>query len=163
MPVERADDAAGSQVTASHDGYAAEFRVTHQRELRLAGDGTVLDGVDTFNAVGAVDPEHRYALRFHLHPGLRASLIRGGSAVLLVCRDGEAWEFEAPGNEVTLEESIYLSDVYGHRKADQIVINGPRSWKRPSVSWQFRKTATAKLSRRGTSDFDEVEELPLEE
>jgi uncharacterized heparinase superfamily protein len=162
VPVEREDDAAGSRITASHDGYASEFHVLHERDIRLAGDGTVLDGIDTFSAIGPVDSENRYAIRFHLHPGLRSSLIRGGSAVLLVCRDGEAWEFEAPGTEVMLEESIYLSDVYGHRKTEQIVISGA-VLEAPSVGWQFRKTATAKLSRRGTSDFDEPDELPLEE
>ncbi|MDN3721149.1 heparinase II/III family protein [Roseibium salinum] len=46
--------------------------------------------------VASIDPDHRYAIRFHLHPAIRTSMIRGGSAVLLVCRDGEAWEFEAP-------------------------------------------------------------------
>nr|WP_298817073.1 heparinase II/III family protein [uncultured Roseibium sp.] len=162
VPVEREDDRAGSRISASHDGYAAEFRVLHKRDVSLSADGTVLDGLDTFSAIGNVDPEHAFAIRFHLHPSLRTSLIRGGSAALLVCRDGEAWEFEAPGSEIVLEESIYLSDVYGHRKNEQIVVAGALLAP-PSVGWQFRKTATAKLSRRGTSDFDEVGELPLEE
>nr|WP_152504078.1 heparinase II/III family protein [Labrenzia sp. THAF82] len=162
VPVEREDDRAGSRISASHDGYAAEFRVLHKRDVSLSADGTVLDGLDTFSAIGNVDPEHGFAIRFHLHPSLRTSLIRGGSAVLLVCRDGEAWEFEAPGSEIVLEESIYLSDVYGHRKSEQIVVAGALL-ATPSVGWQFRKTATAKLSRRGTSDFDDVGELPLEE
>lgn len=162
VPVEREDDRAGSRISASHDGYAAEFRVLHKRDVSLSADGTVLDGLDTFSAIGNVDPEHGFAIRFHLHPSLRTSLIRGGSAVLLVCRDGEVWEFEAPGSEIVLEESIYLSDVYGHRKSEQIVVAGALL-ATPSVGWQFRKTATAKLSRRGTSDFDDVGELPLEE
>lgn len=168
VSLDREDDKAGSRITASHDGYAAEFNVLHERDLRLSADGTVLDGIDTLKAVGNVNPEHLYAVRFHLHPGLRTSLIRGGSAVLLVCRDGEAWEFEAPGSELSLEESIYLSDVYGHRKTEQIVVAGSLL-EAPSVGWQFRKTAAAKLSRRGTSDFDDLnepavpEELPLEE
>ena len=162
VPLAREDDRAGSRITASHDGYATEFGVIHERDMRLSGDGTVLDGIDTLAAVGAIDPDHHYALRFHLHPSLRTSLIRGGSAVLIVCRDGEAWEFEAPGTELGLEESIYLSDVYGHRKSEQIVIVGSLQ-ENPSVGWQFRKTATARLSRRGTSDFDDIGELPLEE
>lgn len=162
VPVEREDDQAGSRVTASHDGYAADYNVVHERDMRLSGDGTVLDGIDTFQAIGDVDRSQKFAIRFHLHPGLRTSLLRGGSAILLVCRDGEAWEFEAPGSEILLEESIYLSDVFGHRKTEQIVVAGSLL-ETPSVSWQFRKTATAKLSRRGTSDFDEIEELPLEE
>ncbi len=162
VPVEREDDLAGSRITASHDGYLSEFGVIHERDMRLSGDGTVLDGIDTFNAVTSVDPECRYAIRFHLHPALRSSLIRGGSAVLLVCRDGEAWEFEAPGSDLSLEESIYLSDVYGHRKSEQIVLTGALL-EAPSAGWQFRKTATARLSRRGTSDFDDLGELPLED
>lgn len=162
VEVDREDDQAGSRITASHDGYASEFNVVHERDLRLSGDGTVLDGIDTLRGVGPVDAEHRYALRFHLHPGLRTSLLRGGSAVLMVCRSGEAWEFEAPGSELSLEESIYLSDVFGHRKTDQIVVSGSLL-EAPSVGWQFRKTATAKLSRRGTTEFDELDELPLEE
>ncbi|WP_371932285.1 heparinase II/III family protein [Roseibium sp. MMSF_3361] len=162
IDVSREDDAAGCRVIASHDGYTAEFNVLHQRDLRLSADGTVLDGIDTFQAVDSVDPDTLYTIRFHLHPAIKASLIRAGSALLLVCRDGEAWEFEAPGIEIALEESIYLSDVYGHRKSEQIVISGPLE-AAPSVGWQFRRTATAKLSRRGTSDFDETEELPLED
>jgi len=162
VPVGREDDAAGSRITASHDGYAEEFHVIHERDMRLSGDGTVLDGIDTLSAVARVNPEHRYAIRFHLYPGLRTSLIRARSAALVVCRDGEAWEFEAPGCELGLEESIYLSDVYGHRKSEQIVISGSLL-ENPSVGWQFRKTAKAKLSRRGTSDFDDPGELPLEE
>lgn len=162
IDLSREDDAAGCRLTATHDGYAAEFQVHHHRDLRLSADGTVLDGIDTFPAVGAVDPGTYYAIRFHLHPAIKASLIRAGAALLLVCRDGEAWEFEAPGSEISLEESIYLSDVYGHRKTEQIVISGSLETT-PSAGWQFRRTATAKLSRRGTSDFDETGELPLEE
>ena len=160
--MEREDDMAGSRITASHDGYATDFNIIHERDLRLSGDGTVLDGIDTMRARGASEAEHRYALRFHLYPGLRTSLLRGGSAVLMVCRDGEAWEFEAPGSELSLEESIYLSDVYGHRKTEQIVVTGSLL-ETPAVGWQFRKTAAAKLSRRGTSEFDDFDELPLEE
>lgn len=159
---EREDDAAGTRITARHNGYAADFNVLHERDLRLSGDGTVLDGVDTFKALGTVDPDQLYAIRFHMHPSVRLSLIRGGNALVLVCKDGEAWEFEAPGFEIALDESIYLSDVYGHRKAEQIVISASLM-EAPSVGWRFRKTATAKLSRRGTTDFDTMEELPLDE
>ncbi len=164
--VEREDDATGTRVTASHDGYKAPFGIVHTRDVRLAGDGTVLDGIDSFvqEARGA---EHGdlFAIRFHLHPAIKPSLLRGGTAVLLVCRDGEAWEFDAPGCELALEESIYLSDVYGHRKTMQIVLYG-RIRDTQTAAWQFRRTALAKLSRRGVSAFDEAfeedTELPLQ-
>ncbi|MTI44058.1 putative heparinase superfamily protein [Roseibium hamelinense] len=161
VPVTREDDDMGTRVIATHDGYASQFGVLHERDLRLAKDGSVLDGVDTFLPKGKLSPSHYFAIRFHLHPSLKCSLLRGGSAVLLVCKDGEAWEFDAPGVEVGLEESIYLSDVYGHRRTSQIVLSGSIQ-ELPSLAWQFRRTAVARLSRRGTTDFDE-ELLPLED
>lgn len=160
VEVSREDDDMGVRVTASHDGYVPEFRTVHERDIRLARDGTVLDGIDTFEFTGQTAPDHAYAIRFHLHPQIKASMLRGGTAVLLVCRDGEAWELEAPGGHIALEESIYLSDVYGHRRTIQIVLSASLK-DAPVQSWQFRRTAVAKLSRRGTSDFDDSE-LPLE-
>ncbi|MTH97168.1 heparinase II/III family protein [Roseibium sp. RKSG952] len=161
VPVSREDGGAGTRVTASHDGYVQTFGVLHERDLRLSDDGSVLDGIDTFLRKGPVDPAHRFAIRFHLHPSIRANTVRSGTAALLVCSDGEAWEFDAPGVEITVEESIYLSDVYGHRRTSQIVLSGALQ-EIPSIAWQFRRTATAKLSRRGTTEFDELL-LPLEE
>ncbi len=161
VPVTRADDETGIRVTASHDGYASDFQVIHERDMRLAQDGTVLDGIDSFVSSSTPAPDAKYAIRFHLYPQIKASLLRGGTAILLVCQNGEAWEFDAPGADLSLDESIYLSDVYGHRRTQQIVIAG-NTKEHPVQSWQFRRTAIAKLSRRGTTDFDEVE-LPLEE
>ncbi|MEP3300627.1 MAG: hypothetical protein ABJO05_01515, partial [Roseibium sp.] len=49
------------------------------------------------------------------------------------------------------------------RKTMQIVLYG-RIRDSQSSAWQFRRTATAKLSRRGSSEFDELArtaELPL--
>ncbi len=161
VTVNRHDDENGSRVAGSHDGYAGEFRVIHERDIHLSADGTVLDGIDTLNPVGNVNPQHQYAIRFHLHPGVRASRTRDGAAVIIVCRDGEAWEFAAHGRQIALEESIYLSDVYGHRPADQIVVAGSLL-DDPTVGWQFVKTASASLSRRGTTDFDDPAELPFE-
>jgi uncharacterized heparinase superfamily protein len=166
VPVEREDDVTGVRVTASHDGYKAQFGIVHTRDMRLSGDGTVLDGIDSLS-VDAKGSElgEQYAIRFHLHPAVKPSLLRSGTAVLLVCRDGEAWEFDAPGCELALEESIYLSDVYGHRATMQIVLYG-RVHDSQSMVWQFRRTATSKLSRRGSSEFDELMktgELPFDE
>ncbi|WP_208998319.1 heparinase II/III family protein [Roseibium aquae] len=160
VPVNRSDDDTGTRVTASHDGYLQSFGIVHERDMRLAGDGTVLDGMDTFRATGAARSRD-YALRFHLHPQVKSSLLRGDTAVLLVCPDGEAWEFDALGRAIALEESIYLSDVYGHRRTFQIVLYGSTETD-SSVTWQFRRTAVARLSRRGSTKFDETE-LPLDD
>ncbi|EFO32370.1 heparinase II/III family protein [Roseibium sp. TrichSKD4] len=160
VDVERTDTSTSSRVTASHDGYLSSFNVIHERDLRLSADGTMLDGLDKFLPKGPIGAEPFYAIRFHVHPQIKCSLLNSGSTVVLLCPDGEAWEFDAPGNELNLDESIYLSDVYGHRKTSQIVIYGVLQ-ETPSVAWQLRRTAVARLSRRGISAFDETE-LPLE-
>ncbi|PTW60885.1 putative heparinase superfamily protein [Breoghania corrubedonensis] len=160
VPVTREEDDAGIHITASHNGYAPQ-RVRHERSIRLARDGSVLEGCDRLEPVGtlASGDHDRYVVRFHLHPGIKASLVRGGGAVLLMCADGEAWEFTAPDAQVSLEESIYLSDVHGHRHTEQIVIH-ERLRHRRDVAWVFRRTATAKPQRRrGQADEDAVETL----
>jgi uncharacterized heparinase superfamily protein len=36
------------QLTATHDAYARQFGVVHQRSLTLSGDGSRLDGEDRY-------------------------------------------------------------------------------------------------------------------
>ncbi|MFD1697683.1 heparinase II/III family protein [Roseibium aestuarii] len=166
VPVERHEDDAGTRVTASHDGYLKSFGIIHCRDIRLAGDGTVLDGIDSFPAGGPERHGDQFAIRFHLHPAIKASLLRGGAAILLACPDGEAWEFDSPGQDLALEDSIYLSDVYGHRKTLQLVIYG-RISSSPTVVWQFRRTAVARPERRPLSRIRAqvmaTPELPLDD
>ncbi len=150
VPVSREEGPEGMRTLASHNGYQDAFRVLHERDLTLSADGSVLDGRDRFTGGGKTGGKDRYVIRFHLHPQIKASLIRGGSGVLLVCPEGEAWEFVATGVAVDLEESIYLSDVYGHRRTSQITLHS-RLRTTPEVSWQLRRTASPKTSRHRVS------------
>ncbi|OKL44654.1 heparinase II/III family protein [Pseudovibrio exalbescens] len=147
VQVERHDDELAERVIASHDGYAARFHLIHERDLTLSRDGTVLDGVDRFQKVADLTGNDHYTLRFHLHPSVKCSTLNSGQAVILQCPDGEAWEFMAEDGAVDLEESIYLSDVFGHRRTNQIVIYG-RASERPNVTWMFRRVAAAKGRRK---------------
>ncbi len=151
VPVQREENQAGTRVIASHNGYQDRFRIIHERDLTLSSDGSVLDGVDHFITTGVRGDKDRYAVRFHLHPQIKASLTRSGGAILLVAPDGEAWEFVAPGIDISIEESIYLSDLLSHRRTEQIVLHG-RVRSLAEVRWQFRRTATAKTARRRVSD-----------
>lgn len=147
VPVAREESDAGTRVVASHNGYQERFRIVHERDITLSGDGTVIDGIDRFKPTSTLGNEDAYAVRFHLHPQVKASLTRAGTAVLLVCPDGEAWEFVAPHAEMAIEESIYLSDVYSHRRTEQIVLFG-RAKTEPEARWQLRRTATSKTVRK---------------
>ncbi len=63
-------------LTAMHHGYARRFGLLHERGLALSPDGAIVHGLD---ALVDADPKRPagavpFALRFHLHPNVRATL-----------------------------------------------------------------------------------------
>src|SRR4029078_1242035 len=66
----------GVMLTTSHDGYVPRFGVVHRRVLMISPDGTRLDGEDTVSPApgGRIKGNNTgYALRFHLHPSVKAN------------------------------------------------------------------------------------------
>lgn len=145
VPVVREERTDGILVTASHDGYLSSSGVIHERSLLLSPDGGQVLGVDRIVAEGQKVRGERFAIRFHLHPAIRASRTEGGD-VLLLAPDGEAWVFASPGVEAELAESVYLSDVHGRRRTVQIVISG-RVRITPEVNWTLTRTGAGSRTR----------------
>ena len=152
----------GEWLRASHDGYAPEFAVVHTRAVRLAPDGRMLDGEDSFSpAEGTTLPVNlldEYAIRFHLHPAVKASRLSDGYGVILVLPDKEVWTFNTYGDAVEIEESVFLSAADGPRRTVQIVIYG-HARQKAKVRWCFRHTPPAPPGQR--RDVTEEPELPL--
>ena len=126
--VARDDTPDGTTLTVSHDGYADAYDVIHQRALRLSPDGRALDGEDSFApAAGAtlpVDKHDEFAIRFHLHPAIKANRLSDGRGVILLLPDRELWTFTTQGETVQIEESVFLAGSDGPRRTVQIVIYG---------------------------------------
>ena len=147
----------------SHDGYAQRFGVVHQRMLRLSPDGRRLDGEDFFvPAHGDSLPVRRgdhYAVRFHLHPSVKANRHSDGHGVMLVLPQNEVWTFDAYEHRVELEESVYLAGPDGPRRTVQIVIYG-RARAVPSIHWSLshQNAQAQEPARRATR---EEPQLPL--
>jgi uncharacterized heparinase superfamily protein len=160
--VEREDDEDGVAVRASHDGYVADCGLIHARALRLSADGRALDGEDMFappqgrSQLGKAGDE--YALRFHLHPSIKASRLSDGRGVILLLPDKEVWTFATLADGVQIEESVFLSAHEGPRRTAQIVIYG-RARETPSVRWSLRHTPAAPSGAR--PDRAAEPELPL--
>jgi uncharacterized heparinase superfamily protein len=151
VPVDRAggdDDA--TVLRASHDGYAARFSVLHQRTLVLAGDGTRLEGEDLFvPAKGDILPAKvadEFAVRFHLHPAVRATRVTDGHGVMLVLPGRELWNFHAYEDLVEVEESAFLGGPDGPRRTTMIVIRG-HARNAPRLRWYFEHAPTAARAR----------------
>jgi len=162
IQISREDRVDAVILRASHDGYADRFKVVHQRALKLSASGMRIDGEDLFvSTEGDMIPQNvadEFAVRFHLHPTVKANKLTDGHGAMLVLPNRDVWTFNAYEDRVELEESVYLSGTDGPRRAAQIVIYG-RARKIPRVHWSFAlatQSATNSPRRRG-----EEPELPL--
>jgi uncharacterized heparinase superfamily protein len=105
---------------ASHDGWKKSFGAIHRRRLYLAESGEDIRGEDAVEAATG----QPYAVRFHLHPSVSASLQQDGEGVLLrLPAAGGGWRLRAEGAKITLEESIYLGGQEP-RRTEQVVLTG---------------------------------------
>jgi len=153
----------GILLTTSHDGYLDRFGVTHRRVLMLAPDGTRLDGEDTVSLA----PDARikanetdYALRFHLHPSVKASRLSDARGVMLVLPNRDVWTFEALDDRVELEDSVFLAGNDGPRRTSQIVIRQD-SRHAPSIRWSFVRSTSSPSATAARRNARREPELPL--
>jgi uncharacterized heparinase superfamily protein len=130
--------------------------------LMLMGDGSRLDGEDSFELADAnklPDARHdEFAVRFHLHPSVKANRLTDAHGVMLMMPDRQVWTFNAFDEEVEIEESVYLAGADGPRRTVQIVIYG-RVRKNPRVRWSFAHVAPAAQPERMLKEHQP--ELPL--
>lgn len=138
----RTDSETASTIIAAHDGYVREFGIRHQRTLTLDNNGDRLFGQEWFS--GPKKANMRYttkdivALRFHLHPDIKASLDVSGETCLIETRDGEQWRFDCPGFKVELEESIFFANVPTPKPTWQIMIH-TKAYDNPEINWALQK------------------------
>ncbi len=122
--VERNDTDGNNWLTASHDGYASIFGLVHQRRLFVDVTGDDVRGEDVLLQQGEVKkPARGFALRFHLHPSVQASLVQNGAAVLLRLPGGGGWQLKAQGGTLSLAESVYLGGGEEIRRSEQVVVS----------------------------------------
>lgn len=125
---ERNEDDGNHWITASHDGYVPVFGLSHERRIYLAAGGEDIRGEDALirpsDSANASREARGFALRFHLHPTVQASLVQNGSAVLLRLPSGTGWRLIAEGGTLSLAESVYLGTADEVRRTEQVVVSG---------------------------------------
>jgi uncharacterized heparinase superfamily protein len=137
VDVAREATSGATRLTLSHDGYRERFALVHERVLRLSDDGRRLVGIDGLRRTGRGTETYKYALRFHLHPNVRASLQPDNQSVLIDARTMH-WRFAVPGVTIAMEDSIYFAGPHGPRSTEQIVISldSARAMK---LEWSFER------------------------
>jgi uncharacterized heparinase superfamily protein len=152
----------GLSLRASHDGYARAFGAIHTRFIALSPDGLALEGEDSFSPARdetfSVQQPDEYAIRFHLHPAVKANRLANGRGVILLLTDREVWSFSAHGETVEMEESVFLAGLDGPRRTLQIVIYGHARDRRVQ-RWSFRRSPPLPMAER--PEQAEEPELPL--
>mgnify|MGYP001213543891 CR=1 FL=1 len=148
---------------ASHDGYADRFGILHERVLMLAADGTRLDGEDIFlDADGGTQvrtAQDEFAIRFHLHPTVKATRLTDGHGVMLMTPNKEVWTFTAHEDRVELEDSVYLAGNESPRRTTQIVIRG-HARTAARVQWSLQHANAVAAAARRIREEEEPR-LPL--
>ena len=133
VKVQRQEANGAHWLEVDHDGWSRPFGAVHRRRFYMSESGEDIRGEDVIEA----DQSQPFALRFHLHPSVQASLQQDGEAVLMRLRSGGGWILRADGAHLTLEDSIYLGS--GElRKTEQVVLTG-REGGPHQVKWAIHK------------------------
>lgn len=140
----RKEDDGSHWVSARQDGYVPIFGLIHERRVYMAANGEDIRGEDGLlraNATGSARPARGFALRFHLHPTVQASLVQNGSAVLLRLPSGAGWRLIAEGGTLSLAESVYLGNANEVRRTEQVVVSGTLDSNKMAaqVKWALKK------------------------
>jgi uncharacterized heparinase superfamily protein len=163
IEVAREEKPNGVLLHTSHDGYAELFNVVHHRMLLLSSDGQKLEGEDVFTpAKGENMPAGRdqFALRFHLHPSIKANRLADGHTAMLLMANKDVWTFSSFEDRIDIEESVYLAGPDGPRRSVQIVIYG-RARKVMRVQWSFAQAPPGAGAAGARRDRSEEPQLPL--
>ncbi|OKO70009.1 heparinase [Bradyrhizobium sp. NAS96.2] len=153
----------GDVLTASHDGYLSRFGVIHRRVLMVSQDGTRLEGEDSLSPApgGRIKgSEADFALRFHLHPSVKASRLSDARGVMLVLPNRDVWTFEAMDDKVDLEDSVFLAGNDGPRRTSQIVIRQDAR-QAATIRWCFVRSSTSATATNARRNARREPELPL--
>jgi len=131
VEADRQDMAGAQWLEMSHDGYRRPFGAVHRRRIYLSESGDDLRGEDTLEA----EKPTPFVVRFHLHPGVTASLQQDEQAVLLRLPSGAGWRMRAKGARVAIEESIHLAAE--PRRTVQVALYAEDA--EPTVQWAISR------------------------
>lgn len=143
VEIERSEDNDSSRLEASHDGYVRSFGLVHKRSLMLGNDGKEIRGADQLISKGRrkIRESAPYAVRFHLAPGVEATITADGMGAILRSKGAPAWNFRCRGGNLAIEESLWIDGRGQAQRTTQLVIVGEVSALGGEIGWQFRRAS----------------------
>ena len=150
----------GSLINCANEISGRPGKVSHHRNVFLSQTGNDLRGEDRISLAASQNTlpgQLDFTIRFHLHPGVKATFNRKGTRIIIMLVNRTAWQFMARGGALSLEDSVFLGDAAGPRKTQQIVIRGSTEAAAP-VNWALRRV---EKSATTANDLVEMPQLPF--
>ena len=141
--IERSEDNDCSRLEASHDGYVKGFGLVHQRRISLGNDGKEVRGEDRLQPKGRrkIREAAPYTIRFHLAPGVEATITADGMGAILRSPAAPPWNFRCRGAMLALEESLTIDGHGRPAPTSQLVVVGEISGIGGEIAWQLRRSS----------------------
>jgi uncharacterized heparinase superfamily protein len=143
VTIDRSEDNDASRLEASHEGYVRGFGLVHKRSLMLGNDGKELRGADQLLPKGRkkIREAASYTVRFHLAPGVEATVTADGMGAILRSRGAPPWNFRCRGGNLAIEESLWIDGRGRPHATIQLVIVGEVSALGGEIGWHFRRAS----------------------
>jgi uncharacterized heparinase superfamily protein len=143
VTIDRSEDNDASRLEASHDGYVRGFGLIHKRSLMLGNDGKELRGADQLIPRGRkkIRESAPYAVRFHLAPGVEATITADGMGAILRSKGAPPWNFRCRGGNLATEDSLWIDGRGQPHRTSQLVIVGEVSALGGEIGWTFRRAS----------------------
>lgn len=128
VTISRREQAAGTWIEGSHDGYASVYGLSHRRRFYVSADGKDIRGEDTLYVPLGETPRSNksipFIIRFHLHPDVVVTLAQDQSSALIIQPGGVGWRLRTDSGPLAIEKSVYFAAGYRGKECQQIIING---------------------------------------
>ena len=148
----------GSLVNCTNEITGRSGKIAHHRNIFLSHTGNDLRGEDRIfhiasknHSPGQLD----FTIRFHLHPGVKATSTRKTTRIVIMLANRTAWQFSVRGGTMSLEESVFLGDDLGPRNTQQIVIRSATDNADP-VKWALRRVEKSATTGPDTAEMPQL-------
>lgn len=124
-----------------HDGWIGMYGLLHQRRIYLDQVHDELRAEERLYPPSNREAPGRiaapYALRFHLEPGVQASLARDRRSILLRGPSGKGWWFRSDGPDVAIEPAVHIEEGLTRRTLQIVVRGSARTDAETKVRWKL--------------------------
>ena len=140
VDLRRHDAETGAWLELSHDAWVPVFGLVHDRRLYMDCVADELRGEDRVRPHSETATGRRiaqFAVRFHLQPGVRASVAMDQRSILLWGPSHDGWWLRSDASEVTLEPSLHLQGGRPRRTTQVVLRSLLRTDRTGRIRWKF--------------------------